>query len=300
MHPLSGVYAAAVTPLKVDFSPDLDSIPLLLDYLARRGCHGVLLLGTTGEGPSFSPEEREQILHASLQVRTAHPAFHLLAGTGTPSLSETALLTRRAFELGYDGVVVLPPYYYRQANEEGLLAYFSALIRQAVPEDGSLFIYHIPQLTGVPLSVAWLKRLQAAFPRQFAGLKDSSHDADFGRQLSEVFGEELVIFTGVDSFFRAALELHAAGCITAPANLISPDLRRVWDARQAGEDSSQVQARITNLRHVLERYPPFPPTLKALFARQGVFPHWPVRPPLVELDVERTEQLARELAGYGF
>jgi len=300
MHPLSGVYAAAVTPLKADFCPDLDAIPLLLDYLARRGCHGALLLGTTGEGPSFSPEEREQILRAGLQVRAAHPAFHLLAGTGTPSLSETALLTRRAFELGYDGVLVLPPYYYRQAKEEGLLAYFSALIRQAVPADGLLFIYHIPQLTGIPLSVGWLKRLQAAFPRQFAGIKDSSHDADFGRRLGEGFGEELGIFTGVDSFFLAALDLHAAGCITAPANLISPDLRRIWDARRAGEDAAALQARVSAIRNVLEKYPPFPPALKALFARQGAFPRWPVRPPLADLEADRTEQVAQELAEYGF
>ena len=58
---LSGVYAAAVTPLKPDFSPDLEAIPHLLGFLAGRGCHGALVLGTTGEGPSFSPAEREAI-----------------------------------------------------------------------------------------------------------------------------------------------------------------------------------------------------------------------------------------------
>jgi 4-hydroxy-tetrahydrodipicolinate synthase len=298
MHPLAGIYAAAVTPLKADFSPDLDAIPPLLDYLARRGCHGALLLGTTGEGPSFAPEEREQILRAGLRIRAAHPTFRLFAGTGTPSLAETVSLTRAAFELGVDGALVLPPYYYRQASEEGLFAYFSDLIRQAVPPDGSLFIYHIPQLTAIPLSLDWLKRLQEAFPRQFAGLKDSSHDADFGRRLGECFGEQLVIFTGVDSFFQSALDLGAAGCITAPANLVSPDLRRVWDAWQAGEDAAHLQQRVTNLRHILEKYPPFPPTLKALFARQGVFPRWPVRPPLVELNAEKTGQVVRELETY--
>jgi len=299
MHPLSGVYAAALTPLKADYSPDLDALPLLLDHLAGRGCHGALLLGTTGEGPSFSPQERAGILRAGLKVRASHPDFRLFAGTGTPSLDETVALTRQAFELGYDGALVLPPYYYRQPAEDGLLAYFSDLIQRAVPADGPLFIYHIPQITGIPLTVDWLKRLHDACPRQFAGLKDSSHDADFGRRLGESLGRELLIFTGVDSFLLDALDLHAAGCITAPANLISPDLRRAWDARQAGEDARALQKRVSELRHILEEYPPFPPALKAMIARGGTFPRWPVRPPLVELDAARAEQLAQELAAYG-
>ena len=104
-HPLSGVYAAAVTPLKPDLSPDLEAVAPFLSFLASRGCHGALIFGTTGEGPSFSPAEREAIWRAALQVREQAPNFRLLAGTGTPSLTETIDLTRLAFELGYDGVV---------------------------------------------------------------------------------------------------------------------------------------------------------------------------------------------------
>ena len=103
MHALAGVFAAAVTPMKTDFSPDLDAIPPLLDFLANRGCNGVLLLGTTGEGPSFSPEERAEICRSALQIRQDHPCCKLLAGTGTPSLTETISLTRTAFDLGFDG-----------------------------------------------------------------------------------------------------------------------------------------------------------------------------------------------------
>jgi 4-hydroxy-tetrahydrodipicolinate synthase len=299
MHPLAGVYAATVTPLKTDFSPDLEAIPSLLDFLARRGCHGTLLLGTTGEGPSFSPDERVEIFRSALAIRAVHPGFRLLAGTGTPSLTETIGLTRAAFGLGYDGVVVLPPYYFHNVSEDGLLAYFSELIRRAVPEDGSLFIYHIPSLTGVALSISWLERLKVAFPRQFVGLKDSSHQADFARLLGDRFGEELIVFTGTDSLFHQALEGHAAGCITAPANLISLELRRVWDAWRAGEDATCPQERITAIRHILEKYPPFPPILKALLARQYGFLPWPVRPPLMEIGVEKVELAMSELNAVG-
>src|SRR5512143_3638926 len=97
---LAGVYAAALRPLMADFSPDPSALPTLLDFLARRGCHGVLLFGTTGEGPSFAPSERLLMLQAALETRQVHPAFRLLLGTGTPSLEETIELTRAAFDLG--------------------------------------------------------------------------------------------------------------------------------------------------------------------------------------------------------
>ncbi len=299
MHPLAGVYTAAVTPLKADFSPDLEALPSLLEFLAGRGCHGILLLGTTGEGPSFSPQERLEILRAALSVRTLHRAARdgtckLLAGTGTPSLTETITLTRSAFDLGYEAVVVLPPYYFRKATDEGLFRYFSDLIRQAVPADGFLLGYHIPGVAGIGFSIDLLARLKDAFPRQFAGLKDSSHDADLARQLGKRFGSDLLVLTGTDSFLQLALENQAGGCITAPANLISAELRQAWESFQLGEDLTAIQARLTRFRHILEQVPPFPPLLKALLSRLHGLPRWPVRPPLEQVLPETVEQVAQE------
>jgi 4-hydroxy-tetrahydrodipicolinate synthase len=294
-HPLGGVYAAALTPLTKDASsPDLEAVAPYLAFLAARGCHGALLFGTTGEGPSFSPSERCTIWKIALQVREQHPDFHLLAGTGTPSLTETIELTRTAFDLGFDGVVVLPPYYFRKATDEGLFHWFSEVIRKAVPSDACLFGYHFPAVAGIGFSLDLLARLKEAFPVQFAGIKDSSHDPDFARALGEKFGDDLAVFTGTDSDFTFALENHAAGCITAPANLISPDLRAVYDTFISGRDTSDAQMRVTKQRHILEKYPPFPPALKALVHRLHGFPRWPVRPPLVELSLESESVLLRE------
>jgi 4-hydroxy-tetrahydrodipicolinate synthase len=299
MHPLAGVFAAAVTPLKADFSPDLEAISPLHQFLSGRGCHGILWLGTTGEGPSFSPEERLAILKSAVRARENLPsvpgvAFKLLAGTGTPSLAETISLTRSAFDLGCDGVVVLPPYYYRNATDEGLFNYFQELIRKAVPADGFLLGYHIPGMAGIGFSPDLLARLKDAFPEQFAGLKDSSHDPNLARLLGERFGSDLLVLTGTDSFLQLALENQAGGCITAPANLISPDLRQVWDGFQQGVDVSAFQERVTAIRHVLEQHPPFPPLLKALLSEQHGFPRWPVRPPLVDTPPALLEQVIKE------
>jgi 4-hydroxy-tetrahydrodipicolinate synthase len=232
-----------------------------------------------------------------VQVRQAHPQVRLLAGTGTPSLAETADLTRAAFDLGYDGVVVLPPYYYRKASDDGLFTWFKELIQQAVPADGALLGYHFPGVAGIGFSLDLLTRLKDAFPAQFAGIKDSSHDIDLARSLGETFGEDLLVLNGTDSYLHFALENHAGGCITAPANLISPELRQLWDRWQNGEDVAAIQEQVTHIRHVLERTPPFPPLLKALLARLHGFPHWAVRPPLEPAGEATVEALIKELHG---
>jgi 4-hydroxy-tetrahydrodipicolinate synthase len=254
-----------------------------------------LLFGTTGEGPSFSPKERETLLRSVRVYRQQVPGFKLLAGTGTPSLSETIDLTKLAFDIGYDGVVVLPPYYFRKATDEGLFNWFSELIRKAVPANKYLLGYHIPSVTGVGFSLDLIARLKDAFPVQFAGIKDSSHDEAFAVELGNRFGKDLLVLNGTDSLLHHALKNHAQGAITAPANLISADLREIWDLYQAGKDPSEVQVRVSEQRHILEKYMPFPVVLKALMPRLFELPRWSVKPPLEEMDEAMVEQALKEL-----
>jgi 4-hydroxy-tetrahydrodipicolinate synthase len=291
---LSGVYVAAVTPLKQDYSVDLDAIAGLLEFFSKRGCHGALLLGTTGEGPSFSAQERLAIFKVAQEARKRLPAFRLLAGTGTPSLAETIALTQAAFKIGLDGVVVLPPYYYRNAPEDGLFAWFSEVLSKAVPAGSPLLAYHFPQVSGVPLSLDLLARLKDAFPDRFAGLKDSSGDPEHAQNLGERFGTDLVVLTGNDRLFSLALEAGASGAITALANLLSPYLRQIWDANRGSDQQKQIQGQLTAARSVMDRYPPSPSTLKALLAERHGFPLWPVRPPLLSIRPEVTQKVASE------
>ena len=296
LHPLAGVYAAAVTPLKDDSTLDLETVPVLLRFLAARGCHGALFFGTTGEGPSFSPKERETLMRSVRVYRQQIPGFRLLAGTGTPSLSETIDLTKLAFDIGYDGVVVLPPYYFRKATDEGLFKWFSELITKAVPANKYLLGYHIPSASGVGFSLDLIARLKDAFPTQFAGIKNSLTMKPTARRLGQRFGKDLLVLNGTDSHFHHALKNHAQGAITALANLISDDLREIWDLYQEGKDPSEIQARVTEKRHILEKYMPFPPTLKALLHRLHDMPRWAVKPPLEELDEKMLEEVLKEFS----
>ncbi|HEY3310358.1 MAG TPA: dihydrodipicolinate synthase family protein [Anaerolineales bacterium] len=294
-HPLSGIYAAALTPFKADHSIDVEAVTPFLHFLAAQECHGVLLFGTTGEGPSLSPSERTAILQAATDVRITFPEFRLLAGTGTPSLDETVELTRKAFDLGCEGVVVLPPYYYRKVSDEGLFAWFQQVITRAVPKDGYLLGYHIPGQTGIPLSLELLERLKQSHPQQFAGIKDSSGDPEYAIALGARFGSDLLVLTGNDGLFLHALEYNAGGAITAMANLYSPLLRQVWDIFIQNGDAIEAQEQLNLRRRILDRYQPFPPTLKALLARLYGFERWGVRPPLLPISSHIEEICLQEL-----
>jgi 4-hydroxy-tetrahydrodipicolinate synthase len=289
-HPF-GVFAAVVTPLNTDFTVDIDSVPRLLAFLSQRGCHGALLFGTTGEGPSFSTNERLELMRLAIQVHQEIPDFRLLVGTGAPNLDETATLTKAAFNMGFNGVVVLPPYYYKKIDEDGLFTWYQQIINKATPKDGSFFVYHIPAVTGIPLSHDLLARLKDVFPDQLAGIKDSSGDVENARLLGERFGKELVVLTGNDKLLSQALSYQASGCITALANICSPDLRQVWDAHQQGHQNLEAQSRLDSRRNIMDRYPPAPAFIKAMLSEKYGFPSWSVRPPLLPLSNQVFQQV---------
>jgi 4-hydroxy-tetrahydrodipicolinate synthase len=293
---LDGIYAACLTPLQEDFKIDIEALPGLLQFLASRGCHGALLFGTTGEGPSFSTQERLEVFKSAAKIRETLPDFKLLAGTGTPSLDETIQLTKAAFNQGFYGVVVLPPYYFRQVSEEGLFNWFDQVIRKAVPRDGALFGYHIPNVSGVPISIELISRLIDTHTGRFAGLKDSSGDPELSRELGRRFGKDLIVLNGNDRLFTHALESQASGCITAMANVISPVLRHLWDAFHRHEVDTQNQDRATAARMVMDRYPPAPPFLKYLVWQLFDLPYWPVRPPLIAINEEIGNKAALEIS----
>jgi 4-hydroxy-tetrahydrodipicolinate synthase len=286
-HPLSGVYAAAITPLKTDGSPDLTAWPRFLEFLAQRGAHGALLLGTTGEGPSFSAAERVAIWKVAAEARPAD--FKLMAGTGTPSLTESIALNKAAFDLGYEAVVVLPPFFFRNASEDGLFAWFAELIERSVPDGRWLLGYHIPAVSGVALSINLLKRLHAAYPAKFGGLKDSTGDLDSAKAYAAAL-PGCAVLVGNDKLLAPGMQAGAAGCITALANLRSAELRAIYETFLWNEDSAVRQAALDPIRSAMDAMPAAPAYLKALLHAQHDLPLWPVRAPLQNFSPELTQR----------
>jgi len=292
LHPLAGIYVASVTPLSKFDTLDLPAIEALMTFYAKRGCHGSLLLGTTGEGTSMSGDERIAFWNEAIKVREEFPDFRLLAATGTPSLMESIALTKRAFVDGMDAVVVLPPYYFRKASDDGLFEWFSKLIEKAVPQDKYLLGYHIPQVSGLGLSANLLSRLNEKFPKRFGGLKDSSGDLAHAQEMVELLPGKSVL-VGNDHLLAPALSIGASGAITALANLSSPLLRMIWDAHQKGFETETLQDNLSRLRNVLDQNPDAQSFLKGLLSSLHDFPNWPVRAPLQSFKSEKIKALGK-------
>mgnify|MGYP005837436317 CR=1 FL=1 len=288
---LQGIVAAVVTPLNAKDEPDLERLQGHIRGLANEGCHGFLLLGTTGEGPSMGIHERRTILEAGL---SAAEGMTVYVGTGCPSLRDTIDLTTQAFELGADVVVVLPPYYYKKVSDEGLFAFYRCLFDEAVPQGKWLMLYDIPQQSQIPLSADLLERLLHYAGGRLAGVKDSTGNLDHGRELCRRF-PELRIFVGTDRLLLPALRFGAAGCITAAANLFAPLVVAVYRAHLAGEDGEPLQEVLTQLRELLDQYQPLAPMLKSLLAWRDGSADWHVRPPLLPLPEESQRRLIESL-----
>jgi 4-hydroxy-tetrahydrodipicolinate synthase len=290
-----GVISAMLTPFVSDVGPvDYEWLPGYLRFLEESGLHGVLALGTTGEGPSMSLAERERVIDTIMKHRGG---LSVLAGTGCAALTETIALSRYAVDRGVDAVLVMPPFYIKNPSEAGILAYYRALA-DVLPADARLMLYHIPQVTGVPITPTIINGLLESHPGQFYGIKDSSGNWDHSLGLITSY-PQLKIFTGSDRLISKALANGAAGAITALSSAFPRLARAVYDAHHAGGDVAAAQARLTAVRDLVDPVNT-PPALKAALAWTSDLPETSLRLPLMAMsdaEVTRLRQGYEQIAG---
>lgn len=278
MSDLRGVYAAIITPFDHDGRLSRAAFDRCLEHLAGRGCHGVLVAGTTGEGASLSVEERIDLFRAA--AGQSH-GLRLLAGTGAASLEDTVLLTRAAYDAGCDAAVIIPPFFYKGASDDGFFAYFEAVLTRAVPADGAVILYHNPVTTAVGMSLELVRRLRAAFPSQIVGIKDSSQNWGWTQQLIAV-DPDFQVLVGDDRLLGQALQAGGAGSLTLVANAF-PDLdREVFDCHRSGQPSDDAQTRLSRAHAQFDGLPRIP-AVKSLMKVAGIIDNDAVRPPLAPL-----------------
>src|SRR5919199_312862 len=169
-----GVLAAVLTPLDGNLKPDHPAFAAHCCRLLATGCHGLSVFGTTGEANSLSVEERLAALDALIESDV--PAEKLLPGTGSCALTDTVRLSRAALGAGTSGVLVLPPFYYKGVGDEGLFRFFAEVVERVGDDRLRLYLYHIPQMTGVDLGLPLISSLIDAYPGVVIGTKDSSGD----------------------------------------------------------------------------------------------------------------------------
>jgi 4-hydroxy-tetrahydrodipicolinate synthase len=290
MTELLGVWAASVTPLSADGTPN---IPVLADHtrwLFDHGCHGVVLFGTTGEGPSFSVTERRATLDGL--AAAGIPMDRLLVGTGAAALPDAIELTRHASTLGVAGALLLPPFYFKTVSEDGLFASVKGVVEGLGGDSIRMVLYHFPRMAGVGFSPGLVERLKTAWPEHIAGIKDSSGDADNLTSLCKQV-EDLAVFAGSEALLPYALNEGGVGCISATANVTSRLIRAFYD----GDNSLGDQ--MIRTRKGLDALP-FVSTMKLLLGRHHDNPEWNrVRPPLMELTARQQHQLEQSLESIG-
>lgn len=280
---ISGVFSAATTPINADLTPDHGLLAEHCRRLLDEGCHGVALLGTTGEANSFSLRERLVMLEKV--VASGISPDRLMPGTGVAAIPETIELTRHALSIGIDKVVMLPPFYYKGVSDDGLFAAYSRILEGVADDRLKVVLYHIPQVSGISLSVELVGRLVAAFPRTVVGIKESKGDFANMQALVKAY-PGFAVFPGADPLMLPLLKEGGAGCITATSNLIADSLRTVFDnhANPAEQDKVEAaQARINAWRNLSNSYAQIP-TIKTMVGLKHDEKAWQrLRPPLVGL-----------------
>lgn len=290
MNVLNGVVSAMVTPFVSDVGPvDYEWVPAYLRFLETKGMHGVVVLGTTGEGQSMGMGERERMLDTVMEARGE---LFVIACTGCPALTETIALSRYALERGAEALLVMPPYYIKGPSEAGVLNYFRALC-DALPADARVLLYHIPQVTGVPITPLIIEGLLQSHPEQFYGMKDSTGNADHTLGLIASY-PQLQIYSGSDHLVAQALAAGGAGCISALSSAFPFLVRAVYDAHQSGVGVEAAQARLSAVRRRLDPVNT-PPALKAALPWTSGLPETSVRLPLLGLSDADAEQLRADI-----
>jgi 4-hydroxy-tetrahydrodipicolinate synthase len=289
---IHGVFCAASTPIDAAGAPDVRRVASHARQLIADGCEGVALLGTTGEANSFSVGERQQILEAAA---AAVPPAQLLPGTGVCALPDTIALTRHALSLGVTKVVMLPPFYYKNPSDDGIFAAYSEVIDRIGDGRLQVILYHIPQMSAVPLGLGLIERLIARYPDTVVGIKDSSGDVANSEALVRSF-PGFSVLAGADPAMRALLAIGGAGCITATSNLVASDLATVFKHHADPSRLAEVDAaqdRIVRTRAISAKFVQIP-AIKAMLARRYGDETWlRVRAPLVALDARQVAELDR-------
>jgi 4-hydroxy-tetrahydrodipicolinate synthase len=294
---IRGVLAPVVTPFTRDLSPDYARYVAHCRWLLGQGC-GLAVFGTNSEANSLSLDERMALLDVLLAAGL-DPA-RMMPGTGSCALPDAVRLTDRAVRAGCAGVLMLPPFFYKDVSDEGLFRFFAETIERVGDARLRIYLYHIPPVSMVGFTPGLVERLLRSYPTAIAGMKDSSGDWNNTRTMLDNFAADgFDVFVGSESFLLENMRHGGVGCISATAN-VNPAaidcLFRTWQ----DSDAAEQQQRLDAVRRVVSSVPMIA-ALKAVVAGYGEDPCWTsVRPPLVELDTRQRTDLFRALDALGF
>ena len=293
---LTGIICASVTPVTAQFDIDAVRLASHCARLLAEGCSFVSSFGTTGEGASFSTNEKIAALRA---LRDAGADMsRQIPSVMTPSSDEAGRLVAEIAALGCRGALVLPPFYYASATEEGIVAFFETVLERAGQPDIDILLYNIPQFSRITFTPSLVGKLIARFGSRIVGVKDSTGSLESGVALAEGF-PELSIFTGDDRVLPHLLQRGGAGMIGGMPNLFSKDLRQLFEA-PTSEAGATISAHAKTRIEAVDGNGALIALKAALAALYGDTEWARAMPPLLALSPERAEIVFRAIEGTGY
>jgi 4-hydroxy-tetrahydrodipicolinate synthase len=293
---LSGVLCPVITPFNTDLSPDPDRLIQQCRWLLSQNV-GLAVFGTNSEANSLSLAEKMMLLERL--VDAGIDTQRMMPGTGCCALTETVELTAHAVRLGCAGTLMLPPFYYKDVNDDGLYASFAEVIERVGDPSLRIYLYHIPPVSQVGISLDLIERLVRAYPDTVVGIKDSSGDWSNTSAMLERGWDDFRVFAGAETFLLQNMRGGGSGCISATANINPAAIDRLYQQWQSPEAES-LQAGLDEIRDTAMAFPMIP-ALKATVAHFSSDAEWrTVRPPLVALQDEQRSALIDALLQKGF
>ena len=294
---IAGVLSPVVTPFKSDLAPDPERFVRQCRWLLSQNV-GLAVFGTNSEANSLSVDERMDLLDR-LVGAGVDPA-RMMPGTGCCALPDSVRLTAHAVKLGCAGVLMLPPFYYKGVSDEGLFRSFAEVMERVGEARLRVYLYHIPPVAQVAITLGLVERLLKAYPAQTAGMKDSSGDWGNTKAFLDAFATSgFDVFAGSETFLLRNMRHGGAGCISATANVHPGPIARLHDTWRSADADGQ-QARLDEIRGVFAKFPMIPALKAAIAHWTGDAPWATVRPPLVALTPEQARALVGALEQANF
>lgn len=294
---IQGVLSPVVTPFTSSRDPDADKLTAHCQWLLDSNV-GLAVFGTNSEANSLSLREKRYLLEHLLAAGI--PANRMMPGTGACSITDAVELTEVAVNDGCAGVLMLPPFYYKGVSDDGLYNFYSDLIQKVGSSNLRVYLYHIPQVSNVPITYNLIERLLKDYPGTIAGIKDSSGQWENTKGMLDQFQPHgFDVFAGSETFLLDTLNAGGAGCISATAN-VNPSAIAHLAEHYTEADASKQQTQLDAVRSQFDGYVMIA-AMKAVIAHHKEDADWKhVRAPLTEINDEQQTALVGQLDKIGF
>jgi 4-hydroxy-tetrahydrodipicolinate synthase len=294
---IHGVLSPVLTPFKPNLEPDVPRYIAHCKWLVANNV-GLAIFGTNSEAASLSVPERLSLMDALLAAGV--PAQRMMPGTGACSLSDAVTLTKHAVANGAAGCLMLPPFYYKGVSDEGLYAYYSEVIERVSSAKLKVYLYHIPAVSGVAITLNLIAMLRKRYPDTVVGIKDSSGVWDNTKAMIDQFAKDgFDVFPGSELPMTQALAIGGVGCISATANINPAGIHAVYAARGTPE-GAVLQAKADTIRKIIQAHQMISAMKRVAAEFSGQADWATVRPPLVKMDEAVAPKVLAELKAAGF